>query len=81
MEVSISLLRIPISVMNPSRRLFPDQLYGRGERWGEEVNPLYISRCLASKGELNNGTVSFALGTGGSGISNLKSVAHIKRTH
>ena len=46
-----------------------------------EVNPLYISRCLASKGELNNGTVSFALGTGGSGISNLKSVAHIKRTH
>ena len=35
MEVSISLLRIPISVMNPSRRLFPDQLYGRGERWGE----------------------------------------------
>ena len=36
-------------------------------------NPLYISRCLASKGEVNNGTVSFALGTGGSWISNPKS--------
>ena len=41
----------------------------------------YISRCVASKGEVNNGAVSFALGTGGSGISNHfcpKSAAHLK---
>ena len=48
---------------------------------GEEVNPLYISRCLASKGEVNNGTVSFALGIREFQILNLKSAAHIKRTH
>ena len=41
----------------------------------------YISRCVASKGEVDNGVVSFALGTGGSGISNHfcpKSAAHLK---
>ena len=48
---------------------------------GGRGNPIHISRFLASKGEVNNGTVSFALGTRGSGISNLKSVPHIKRTH
>ena len=31
---------------------------------GGRGNPIHISRFLASKGEVNNGTVSFALGTG-----------------